>query len=81
MTGLIPQVSAPPQKVDVHSLEPAVPYNEASPPLQIHPHIPDPERLMLEKQLLDQRVIKPQSDVIEDKEVKKSNEPTKNKEQ
>jgi len=64
--GLIHGVTPPPQKVDVNSLEPAPPFDETLPPRPVRPHVRNPEELQLQKQLLEEGFIKPQTDVIED---------------
>jgi len=75
--GLIHGVTSPPQKVDVRSLEPAPPVDETTPPQQILPHTRNQEELELRKQLLEEGLIKPQTDVIEDKAAGRSSETKK----
>lgn len=77
--GLIHGVTPPPQEVDVHSLEPAPPVDETTPPRMVPPHTPDPEGLKLKKQLIEEGIIKPQTDVIEDTAVGNSSERQKDK--
>jgi hypothetical protein len=64
--GLIHGTTPPPTGVNVQSLEPAPPVDETTPPRKIRSHVRDQKQLERNKKLLEEGLIKPQTDVIED---------------
>jgi hypothetical protein len=58
--------TASPQEVNVQSLEPAPPVDETTPLQKVRPHVRSPEALQLRKELLEEGLLKPRTDVIED---------------
>jgi len=64
--GLVHGTTAPPVSVNVQSLEPAPPGGEALPSETVRPHVQDSELLKLKKKRMEEGLLKPTTNVIED---------------
>jgi hypothetical protein len=64
--GLVHGTTAPPDSVSVQSLEPAPPAGETPPSEMVRPKVQNPELLKLKKKLMEEGLLKPTTNVIED---------------
>jgi hypothetical protein len=64
--GLVHGTTAPPVSVNLQSLEPAPPAGEAPPSEPVRPKVQNPELLKLKKKLMEEGLLKPTTNVIED---------------
>jgi len=64
--GLVHGTTAPPESVNVQSLEPAPPAGKEQPSESARRHVKNPEVLKLKKKLMEEGLLKPSTKVTED---------------